>query len=293
MGNRVKFIESKFIAFDKDTGDIKYIVDTLKINFRRLKFYTVKQVEPTYDWSQSFVAERNKIGPVTANKAFAATAPEDALFIQNRVTLQYTISAYEGVSIALACALVVLVFSTGNLIMASICFFCILSVVTCVVGIMVSIGWTLGVIECISLTLVTGFSVDFIVHYGISYVECRENGSYGLGVGRAARAHHAFFEMGVSVLGGAMTTLGASLFLFGCQLLFFSQFGNFICITVASSFFVANFFYMALCSVAGPEGAKGNLPWVSHAKNESESGQDIEMTEKTAQSEEVKKEVEV
>jgi len=267
------------VALDEDTGDIKYMVDTAKIKFRRLKFYTVKQVEPTYVWSQSLLEERNKVCPASANKAFAATAPEDALFIQNRVTEQYTISAYEGVSIALACALVVLIFATGNFIMAAICFFCIVSVVACVVGIMVSIGWTLGVIECISLTLVTGFSVDFIVHYGISYVECNESGRYGLGVGRAARTHHAFFEMGVSVLGGALTTLGASLFLFGCQLKFFSQFGNFICITVASSFFVANFFYMALCAVGGPEGAVGNLPWVSHGKSEGGKGQDVEMAQ--------------
>ena len=71
--------------------------------------------------------------------------------------------------------------------------------------------------------------------------------------------HGAFVEMGVSILGGGITTIGASIFLFMCYLSFFEQFGIFICSTIALSLLVSNTLYAALCFIAGPEGDTGNI----------------------------------
>ena len=152
-------------------------------------------------------------------------------------------------------------------------------------------GWTLGVIEAVCLTLVSGFSgkslplstavcatvsfilvgmwrastfvvcfaVDYIVHYGLSYIECHEDGTFNLGAGRQNRVRFAFFEMGISVIGGSITTIGASLFLFQCQLTFFAQFGRFMCTTIVISIVYANTVYMALLAIYGPEGNDGML----------------------------------
>ena len=50
--------------------------------------------------------------------------------------------------------------------MINICF-----IVICCIGFMVSIGWALGTIEGICITICIGFSVDFVVHVAIAYVE--------------------------------------------------------------------------------------------------------------------------
>ena len=63
-------------------------------------------------------------------------------------------------------------------------------------------GWQIGIIEAICAVLVVGFSVDYTVHLGISYIERRPemDGKYNLGSSRKDRFTHAFFELGISVL---------------------------------------------------------------------------------------------
>jgi predicted RND superfamily exporter protein len=113
--------------------------------------------------------------------------------------------------------------------------------------------------EAVCLTLVSGFSVVFIVHYGLSYIECHEDGTFELGKGRQSRVRFAFFEMGVSVIGGAVTTIGASIFLFFCDLTIFAQFGRFMCTTIVLSILYANTLFMSILALLGPEGKQGQL----------------------------------
>merc|ERR1711915_115839 len=56
----------------------------------------------------------------------------------------------------------------------------------------------------------------------------------------------AFGDMGISVLNGMITSIGASIPLFFCQLQFFHKFGIFICLTIAFSWIFANFWFMSV-----------------------------------------------
>merc|ERR1739840_88536 len=56
----------------------------------------------------------------------------------------------------------------------------------------------------------------------------------------------AFGDMGISVLNGMITSIGASVPLFFCQLQFFHKFGIFICLTIAFSWIFANFWFMSV-----------------------------------------------
>ena len=70
----------------------------------------------------------------------------------------------------------------------------------------------------------------------------------------------SMFEMGVSVLGGGVTTFGASVFLLITKLEFFNVFGVFMCSTISLSLAIAIFFFNAIMlTPLGPNEKTGKL----------------------------------
>ena len=64
--------------------------------------------------------------------------------------------AFQGLAISLSLAFVVLVLATGNIVVGSLATLTICSVVASVVGMMVMMGWKLGILENINLVLTPG-----------------------------------------------------------------------------------------------------------------------------------------
>jgi predicted RND superfamily exporter protein len=114
-----------------------------------------------------------------------------------------------------------------------------------VVGALACDGWQLGVTESVVMSIAVGMAVDFVVHYGYAFVHSER-------VGRAARVADSMEQMGVSLAMGALTTLTAGLMLLPSKVLFYWQFGVFLALTMAVSWFFANFFFMPLLSFVGP-----------------------------------------
>ena len=170
-----------------------------------------------------------------------------------------------------------LVVATNNLIVASAAVLTIFAVVACVLGIMVLVGWQLGMTESVCLTILAGFCVDYIVHFAHSFKECPDRSS------RQARAAYAMGHMcarqfhparigpslhltpnagrcrGISVLSGALTSLGASSLLLFCTLQFFFTFGAFFFGTIMLAWLWANFFFIPLLAEVGPEGTTADV----------------------------------
>jgi len=67
----------------------------------------------------------------------------------------------------------------------------------------------------------------------------------------------ALRAVGPSVASGAVTTVGAALFLLGCTVTFFTKFGIFISWTLTMSLLQAMVVFPAMCAVWGPEGMQG------------------------------------
>jgi predicted RND superfamily exporter protein len=173
---------------------------------------------------------------------------------------EYIEGLFRGVSISLGVSLIVLLIATGNFIVSLLAFVSLVGIVFCTLGCMWIYGWSIGIIESICAVLSVGFAIDFTVHLGISYVERKPDmTSYNLGSSRHDRVTHAFLELGTSVLGGGMTTLGASLFLFACVINIFTIFGIFMCTAVLWSLFHSHFFFMPCLCVAGPVGSFGDV----------------------------------
>jgi len=106
--------------------------------------------------------------------------------------------------------------------------------------------------ESINLTLVVGLAVDYAVHLADGYVQANH-------YSRKERVRYMLGHVGISVIAGASTTLGASAFMLGSNLLFFLQFGIFMFCTIGFSIVYALVLFTILVGIIGPEGNSGNL----------------------------------
>jgi len=109
------------------------------------------------------------------------------------------------------------------------------------------LGWTMGVIEAVCTMVLVGLSLDYVLHVAGAYVRTPEAD------GRRERAKGAVRSVGLSVVSGASTTVGAAVFLLGCTLTFFTKFGLFVAWTLTSSLVQAVVVFPAMCAVWGPE----------------------------------------
>lgn len=161
-------------------------------------------------------------------------------------------NAVTGIIIGLVCSLVVLTIATTNVIIGAMATLTI-AMVTCGVLAMISVvGWSLGLLESLNLTLIVGLAVDYVVHLAEGYMALEDED-------RITRVKYTLGHVGISVFSGACTTLGASIFMLAAQILFFSQFGIFIFTTIAFSILYALFFFTTVLALIGPEGNTGSL----------------------------------
>ena len=117
-------------------------------------------------------------------------------------------SAIQGIVIAMVFAFIVLLLATKNLVQASVSLLCVAIIIVWVVGIMVMKGWQLGVSESISVVILIGFSVDYVIHLSADYMHSSFQS-------RHDKIQQAYQEMGISILSGSITTFGSGAFLFG------------------------------------------------------------------------------
>ena len=157
----------------------------------------------------------------------------------------YRTSAIRGALIGVAIAFVVLLAATRDIILAGLATTSILCSMMSVIGLVTMAGWYLGSIEAILISILAGFSVDYVVHLAHAYSH-----NYG---SRETRVIETFSEMGSPVFSGMCTSVLASLPLFGCQLQFFIKFGTFLCLTIGFSWLFANFGFMSILATIGAD----------------------------------------
>ncbi|KAJ8602620.1 hypothetical protein CTAYLR_010198 [Chrysophaeum taylorii] len=154
--------------------------------------------------------------------------------------------------LSLFLAWLVLVFSTGNIITSSLATITIGMICTIVLGFIHIVGWGLGPLESILIVIVVGFSVDYTVHLADSFMNSRS-------MTRKAKLRDALVHTGSSVLSGAISTLGASIPMFGAKIIFFQKFGAFVFMTIGLSLLYSLGFFCALLFHIGPLGKSGAL----------------------------------
>ena len=190
--------------------DSKIVGTTFSVN-STLSYFNVAytDVKPAFEAWNDWTAKNlgNHTEPCLQSAFHVAEDRSKAWVFLNTQDLLMT-GAFTGSGISLAVAFVVLWLATGNLIVTAVASLCMLCVTVCIMGMMYVLGWELGTIESISAVILVGLSVDYVVHIAQAYVEAEA-------IHREDRVRGALYEMGSTVFGGAITSLGASGMLFG------------------------------------------------------------------------------
>ena len=164
--------------------------------------------------------------------------------------------AITGTLVSLGLATFIIFLATLNILIAVFVLLELCGVVGCTLGLTYLLGWELGMIESVSITVLVGLSVDYVVHFAVHYGHVRVNTNDDDESGpteRQRRVHEVVSDMGPTVLGGAATSIGASLVLVCTWIQFFYKFGIIFLFTILFSYLWAMFFFLPLMSFFGPE----------------------------------------
>lgn len=112
--------------------------------------------------------------------------------------------------------------------------------------------WPLGVAESCASVIVVGFAVDYVVHLSAHYVHSTE-------LKRKDKMDESLRALGISILGGGITTLGAGIFLIPAVISIFWKIATLLIVTIGTALFFSLAYFSALCYVAGPENDFGSV----------------------------------
>merc|ERR1711985_13261 len=197
-----------------------------------------------YNLFEEWLERLNREAPESGKGAFHVAA--NSMWVWMHTQTVFVSSALTGMITGTVLALVVVLLATQQILVAFASVLTILGVLVSVLGSMVALGWELGTIESICLTILAGFSVDYVVHLANAYVHAEKKE-------RLDKVRSALDEIGVSVLGGMLTSASAAVALMLCQLQFFHKFGVFLILTVSISWVWANVAFMASMALFGPD----------------------------------------
>ena len=185
-----------------------------------------------------------------------------------------------GLAVAFALALVVLFVATRSLAVSALSIATIVGIVSTVLGAMVLIGRDLGFMESICVTVIVGLAVDYVVHYGIAFMDhLRQSTAAAADDTRASGSDAvneavvmALTDLGVSVVGGATSSFGAALFLLTCTIKYLQQFGEFMALVIGVSLCFSSVLYPAVLAALAPVHAEASLVRWIHRKRRGRGG---------------------
>nr|XP_023657533.1 protein dispatched homolog 3-like [Paramormyrops kingsleyae] len=134
----------------------------------------------------------------------------------------------------------------------------ILGVICLVVAVMYWLGWEMGAVEAISLSILVGSSVDYCLHLVEGFLLAGETGSQAANHHMDAselRQHHTMLavdHVGVAIVSSAVTTVISTVPLFFCVIVPFAKFGQIVAINTAASILFTLTVSAALLATLGP-----------------------------------------
>lgn len=228
-------------------GELKFAVLSAELSLQQ--FQPNYQTKPVYEKVQAYVDDLNARVPSTLGRG-----QQTSMFWTWMETEQGLVDGmWQGLAICAPVAFIVVCTATDNIILAFYAVMCIFGIVGSVLGAgQHYLGWALGIGESISAVIIIGLSVDFVLHLSHMYAETASPD-------RDSRVAHAAVTMGVTVIAGAITTLGAGMVMLLCQMTFFTKMATLISLTITFSILTALLPFMAVCALFGPEGDSGKV----------------------------------
>mmetsp|Transcript_19716 Transcript_19716/g.25544 ORF Transcript_19716/g.25544 Transcript_19716/m.25544 type:complete len:843 (-) Transcript_19716:79-2607(-) len=217
-------------------GELKFFSSTFRLTLPVLSIGPEKKVYE--DRLEKIMNQYEASAPATAKLVNFASFD----FVQRSVEVALVDTVSRGLLITFPVVFAVMIYATRNAYLALVSVTSILFIVMAVLGFVFSVlEWELGVAESIVAIMIVGLSVDYCVHLGHMVTHAKKNEGFSK---KADQFHFSALTMGPTVLAGGATTLGAGVFLYGCQITFFNKMGVLLTMTVTSSLYFSLFFLM-------------------------------------------------
>ena len=215
-----------------------------------------REVAEAYaEWTAFLAAFNDRLDETRA--WYQTPMPRARLTGEMFVRMATETAAVEGVrlSIGISAAFAVgsIVVFTGNVAVAILALVALVAVVATVLGIFTVAGWSLGIVEAVSITILVGLSCDFALHLAEAYGQSPFRG-------RAERGKDAVTRVGSPIVAAGTTTFAAVIPMLGCQIRILNKFGAIIPTCIVLSLFYSLHLFVPLLMIAGPDrGAEGPL----------------------------------
>ncbi|KAK7094104.1 protein dispatched homolog 3-like [Littorina saxatilis] len=177
-------------------------------------------------------------------------------------------AAYSVVLSLVVCMCAVAVF-TGHLMMLLVIMITIIALIGLVVAIFFMVGWQMGGVEAVSLSILVGSSVDYCVHLVEGYLLMGKTMPAHIASGtnkeiRRWRTSKSVQHIGASIISSAVTTIVAAIPLTQTVIQPFSKFGDIVLINSSVAILYTLTLCVALLATIAP--AKFVPTWRSHLK---------------------------
>ena len=193
---------------------------------------------------KGFVSRINKNNPEPLGKAIMISSA----WTEMDVTIGIIISTVESfVTSNAICFFSVLVF-TGDVALSVLTMLSILLIVICLLGTLLGpiFNYTFGAIEAVGVTVFVGMSVDYALHIAHGYHSAHTKRRFD-------KVRDTLTHLGVSILGGAITTGGSAIFLLFCKIYFFLQLGTMMLLNTLLALCFSIGWLCAILMIIGPE----------------------------------------
>eukprot|EP00039_Didymoeca_costata_P010145 m.136049 g.136049 ORF g.136049 m.136049 type:complete len:2274 (-) comp14722_c0_seq4:389-7210(-) len=260
-------IALKYSSCDAQSGETPvYISFPFKTQFRSQQ--SSAEIKKIYDeWNKFFDELRDEF-PQFENMQHH----NDAFYQAVNETIAIN-GAIWGIATAFLLCFVAVTLFKANLRLMSITMTVILTNVITVLGLFSMLGYKLGAIEAVSLSILVGTCVDYVIHMMEGYLEADPDHAAGSREealralmqvktdlsAREWRMKTAIVTVGVPVVSSAITTGGSAIFLTFASLLIFSRFGVIVVINTTVSIFLTLTLLPPLLAEFGPLTYKGSL----------------------------------
>jgi predicted RND superfamily exporter protein len=263
--NELFFYEKLF--YNKTTGFIN------AVQYQHLTLYTwnanYKDFEKLYSKIERFFTKKLKYSLFNLDKCAFFTSDFEFYDLQKSL-YDSTIQSF---LISLLCVTVIMFIATGNLLVTLYSILTIMFAISTTIGVLALLEWQLNVIESITIILAIGLSIDFTVHFGVTYcsmlvsatalrssqistptttIVSLELSKKKPKADRLAIIKESVNNLGSAVLMGSLTTFLAGASMMPSPLLSFQLYGTFLMLVMLFSVTFAFFLFLPLLAVVGP-----------------------------------------
>jgi hypothetical protein len=170
-------------------------------------------------------------------------------FVRMSVETEFQQGTVLACAITTACSVAAVLLFVQNLSITLLVLMTIVEMLALVGGALVLRGKGLGVVEAVSIAILIGMSVDYVIHLAHAF-------QHSVFTTRSSRGKSALLSRGGSVVSAAISTLGCCFVLLFCEIQIFPQFAEVVMITIAFSVVCSIGGFMPLVMILGPKKRK-------------------------------------